>query len=361
LGALCPAVYRPRKPRTSPLFRLVEECYEEVKGRWEERFEATYGRWRGFVDEIVYAFTDCGDLSRGMARVYCDACRSEYLLAFSCSRRGFCPSCAAKRGAIFGAFLGEELLEEVGHCMWALTIPKLLRPYWLHTARQGSRCASVARAAMGRPRQPSPSRAAWPPLSGRLGDHGRADRRSGWWRCASRDGRHSAHSVIGPQVASHLHALASRGGWDRDGVWHPVPYVDERAAELLFRQKVVTLLSDEGLLERERIELLDSWKSGHTGFSAHSPRGTRIARTPSERRRAERVKNRVTVSADDSLGLERLAESSSRSAERPATCCVSLCLSSGSSSRGRWPATGTSGRTGHEPSCSIAMISWPAS
>jgi hypothetical protein len=31
-------------------------------------------------------------------------------------------------------------------------------------------------------------------------------------------------------------------------VWHPVPYVDERAAELLFRQKVVTLLSDEGLL-----------------------------------------------------------------------------------------------------------------
>ena len=52
--------------------------------------------------------------------------------------------------------------------MWTLTIPKLLRPYWLHTARQGSRCASVARAAMGRPRQPSPSRAAWPPLSGRL-------------------------------------------------------------------------------------------------------------------------------------------------------------------------------------------------
>jgi hypothetical protein len=43
---------------------------------------------------------------------------------------------------------------------------------------------------------------------------------------------------------------------------------------------------DEGLLISERLELLDSWKSGHTGFSAH---------------------NRVTVTADDELGLERLA------------------------------------------------------
>ncbi|HVS66900.1 MAG TPA: hypothetical protein VMT85_25715, partial [Thermoanaerobaculia bacterium] len=41
-----------------------------------------------------------------------------------------------------------------------------------------------------------------------------------------------------------------------------------------------------GVLGPDRLELLDSWKSGHTGFSAH---------------------NRVTVSADDSLGLERLA------------------------------------------------------
>ena len=64
--------------------------------------------------------------------MYCDSCRSEYLLAFSCSRRGFCPSCAAKRGAIFGAFLQEEVLEEVGHCMWTFTIPKLLRPFFLH-------------------------------------------------------------------------------------------------------------------------------------------------------------------------------------------------------------------------------------
>ena len=44
----------------------------------------------------------------------------------------FCFSCAAKRAALFGALLREEILEEVGHAQWVFTIPKLLRPYFLH-------------------------------------------------------------------------------------------------------------------------------------------------------------------------------------------------------------------------------------
>ena len=69
----------------------MEGGYEQVMGMWEEHFESRYGRWHGFVDWVVYAFADCGDLSRGFARVYCDTCRSEFLLAFSCTRRGLCP------------------------------------------------------------------------------------------------------------------------------------------------------------------------------------------------------------------------------------------------------------------------------
>jgi len=56
----------------------------------------------------------------------------------------------------------------------------------------------------------------------------------------------------------HIHAIASRGGWDQEGVWHPVPFVDTRAAELLFRHKVIAFLSARDLLTDERIELLDS-------------------------------------------------------------------------------------------------------
>ncbi len=50
----------------------------------------------------------------------------------------------------------------------------------------------------------------------------------------------------------HVHALVSRGGWTRDWQWVPVPYVDEHAAELLFRHKVLRLLQGAGLLSDER-------------------------------------------------------------------------------------------------------------
>ena len=245
------------------MFRLVDDCYEDVKGTWEDRFEAKYGRWRGFVDDIVYAFADCGDLSRGFARVYCDSCRSEYLLAFSCSRRGFCPSCAAKRGAIFGAFLQEEVLEVVGHCMWTFTIPKLLRPFFLHRRELlGPLCG-----------------AAWETVAELVAVAAGEAVRPGMVAAL-----HTATSDLA--WSPHVHALASRGGWSREGTWHAVPYIDEKAAEMLFRQKVLAFLEEKGLLGPERLELLDSWKSGHTGFSAH---------------------NRVTASSEDTVGVEWLA------------------------------------------------------
>ena len=82
----------------------------------------------------------------------------------------------------------------------------------------------------------------------------------------------------------HVHALVSRGGWTRDWGWVPVPYVDEHAAELLFRHKVMRLLQDVGLLTEERTELLLSWR--HSGFSVH---------------------NRVRVEPEDRPAVERLA------------------------------------------------------
>lgn len=64
-----------------PLYRLVEACYEEVKGLWEERYERRYGYWRGLVDEQVRRYLDCGLFESGFARVRCPDCAEEYLLA----------------------------------------------------------------------------------------------------------------------------------------------------------------------------------------------------------------------------------------------------------------------------------------
>ncbi len=82
---------------------------------------------------------------------------------------------------------------------------------------------------------------------------------------------------------AHVHALVSRGGWTRDWQWVPVPYVDEHAAELLFRHKVLRLLQGAGLLSEERTELLLSWR--HTGFSVH----TRVRVEPEDQGAVERL------------------------------------------------------------------------
>ncbi len=39
----------------------------------------------------------CGRLEYGFLRVKCEQCHDEKLVAFSCKRRGFCPSCGARR------------------------------------------------------------------------------------------------------------------------------------------------------------------------------------------------------------------------------------------------------------------------
>ncbi len=258
----CLAAYRARSPRATPLYRLFDAHFDEVKGQWEERFQRRYGFWRGFIDEQVLRYLDCGLFENGFARIRCPECAKEYLLAFSCKTRELCPSCAAKRSAATAALLADDVLEEVGHAQWVFVIPKMLRPYFLHH-----------RELLG-----GLTRAAWETVLELM-------------RAAVDDETFRPGMVAVVQTSGdlgnwqpHTHALVSRGGWTAGGEWTPVPFVDEHSAELLFRHKVMRLLQDEGLLSEERSELLLSWR--HTGFSVH---------------------NRVTVEPEDQPAVERLA------------------------------------------------------
>ncbi len=51
-----------------------------------------------------------GRLEHGFLRVQCDTCYAEHLVAFSCKRRGFCPSCGARRMVESAALLVDEVL-----------------------------------------------------------------------------------------------------------------------------------------------------------------------------------------------------------------------------------------------------------
>jgi len=67
-------------------------------------------------------------------RLY-DPCTHEYLLAFSCTCRYCCPSCHAKRLAIWTQGLNTTLLAPVPQRQVVRTIPKRLRAYCLYRRR----------------------------------------------------------------------------------------------------------------------------------------------------------------------------------------------------------------------------------
>jgi hypothetical protein len=262
VAPLCATRYRARNPRATPLYRLFDAHFDEVRGQWEERYERRFGFWRGFVDEQVLLYLDCGLFENGFARIRCPDCAEEYLLAFSCKTRELCPSCAAKRSAAMAALLAEEVFEEVGHAQWVFVMPKMLRPYFLHH-----------RELLG-----GLAHAAWETVLELM-------------RTAAGDEGMRPGMVAVVQTAGdlanwhpHVHALVSRGGWTRESEWIPVAFVDEHAAELLFRHKVIRLLQGVGLLSEERTELLLSWR--HSGFSVH---------------------NSVRVEPEDQPAVERLA------------------------------------------------------
>jgi len=93
-------VYRPRQPRASPLFRLVESHFDQFQRVYPDRYQEKYGFWRPVVEVVVGKFLKCGDLHEGFARVRCQDCRHEFFVAFSFKQRCLCPSCHQKRALL---------------------------------------------------------------------------------------------------------------------------------------------------------------------------------------------------------------------------------------------------------------------
>ena len=116
-------VYHHRSPSQSAYYRCVQDHFEQLEAIWPERYEQRYGFWRSYVLDVIYRYLDCGDLHCGFARVRCDQCGHEYLLAFSCKRRHFCPSCHQKRVVAFSERLVGQVLKKVPHRQWVFSIP----------------------------------------------------------------------------------------------------------------------------------------------------------------------------------------------------------------------------------------------
>jgi hypothetical protein len=79
------------------------------------------------IEQEFEEYLKCGRLEHGFLRVCCDTCHAEHLVAFSCKKRGFCPSCGARRMGESAALLVDEVFPEQPVRQWVLSVPFPLR------------------------------------------------------------------------------------------------------------------------------------------------------------------------------------------------------------------------------------------
>ncbi len=255
-GNLAPAAkgeYRPRRLRESALFRCVDRHARELHSE---------GRFHRFLEErVLKRFLECGDPHYGFARIYCAGCRHDYLLAFSCKARYFCPSCHQKRVLAYGDWVEENVLAPVPHRQYVFTVPKILRPIFARRRALLASLCHIAEQLLG-----EAYRAAVP---------------------QARPGLIFFVQTFGDLVTfnPHIHVLAADGVFRPGGAFVALPAIPVQLLERGFRACVLDLLVDEGEVSEQLRATLLGWR--HSGFSVH---------------------NAVRVKADDAAGRKKLAQ-----------------------------------------------------
>src|SRR5215468_8849754 len=122
------ATYEPRDPSHTVLYTVIADHLETFLAALDADPDAT--GLPAYVEREFYAYLQCGILAHGFLRLGCDTCPKELLLPFSCKRRGFCPSCAARRMAQTAAHLVGCVIPWVPTRQWVVSVPIPLR-YWM--------------------------------------------------------------------------------------------------------------------------------------------------------------------------------------------------------------------------------------
>ena len=142
-GAARAGEYARHRPEQTLLYQLIEAHYPAF-------IEHLAARERTLPVHVQREFEDylkCGRLEHGFLRVRCADCHAERLVAFSCKRRGFCPSCGARRMAEGAALLIDEVLPRQPMRQWVLSVPFALRYLFAtHPAVMGQVLGIVTRA-----------------------------------------------------------------------------------------------------------------------------------------------------------------------------------------------------------------------
>jgi hypothetical protein len=119
-----PLHYERHRPENTTLYRLVQQHAASFIAHTEANTGAELPR---FIRDEFDAFLECGILAHGFLRLRRGECGHDKLLAFSCKRRGFCPSCGARRMSQTAAHLVDHVIPHVPVRHWVLSLPIPLR------------------------------------------------------------------------------------------------------------------------------------------------------------------------------------------------------------------------------------------
>lgn len=128
-----PGVYRQRG--VSGLQRLYRARFPDLHSRYDDELATRLGKVRvPRITRDVERFLNCGDRTKGIARIKCTNpdCKSESFRPFSRKVFQLCPSCSQERPLLFGENANERLLLRLPRRQIVFTFPKVLRSSFRH-------------------------------------------------------------------------------------------------------------------------------------------------------------------------------------------------------------------------------------
>ncbi len=119
-----PGTYTRHKPEETVLYKIIQNNWLSFQAQVEQD---TGYPLPDFVIKEFEEYLRCGILAHGFLRAQCVSCKFEHLVAFSCKRRGFCPSCGARRMSETAAHLVDSVLPMKNIRQWVMSFPLPIR------------------------------------------------------------------------------------------------------------------------------------------------------------------------------------------------------------------------------------------
>jgi len=243
LETTSPCTYRQRGAST--LQSLFQRHFAEFCARYEADYARRLGRIRlERIRRVVQRFLDCGNYTRGVARIQCTNpnCKSEYFRPFSCKTFYICPSCSQKRTLLFAEYMNERLMLRLPHRQFVFTLPKVLRVFFRHDRQLHGEISRL--------------------IHRLLQD----------FFTAAAGMRIRTGGVIAFQTSGefvrwnpHWHGLFLEGGFDRNGRFVHIPTMNLAKMSACFRHRVVEFFRQRQLLNERLAKNMLEWT--HSGFS----------------------------------------------------------------------------------------------